>query len=108
MPAKAHSILRAWQEQSPDDRQPTCYDARNPAMPWMQAAELGFDDAEDRETARTWCELGAPAVSLGRIAAKAAGTPRPDPEAEEALANSTKTILQQLADALAPHPKKFR
>lgn len=60
MTSRGLPILRCWQEHQAEDAQPTCYDARNPARPWRPADELLFEDAEDREDARTWCACATP------------------------------------------------
>ena len=60
------SILKTWQH---DDERvpPTCYDARNPAMPWLPADELAYEDGEDRALARDWVCTGGQAESIGGL-----------------------------------------
>jgi hypothetical protein len=112
MPLKAPSILRDWQTLSTEEQQPTCYDQRNPAMPWLPADELGYDDAEDREAAQAWIACPAAACSLGDMQGRSpSGKERADAlraSAERRCEASTKTILQQLADAMAPHSTQSR
>lgn len=110
MPLKAPSILRNWQELPHEATQPTCYDQRNPVMPWLPATELGFEDADDRETAQAWLAGDAPASSIGAMQSRtSSGKAREAAERAQAARqaeSSTKTILQQLEQALAPYPKK--
>lgn len=110
MPLKAPTILHDWQARPVAAPQPTCYDQRNPAMPWLPADELDYDDAEDRETALAWVAGHAPACSLGDMQTRtSSGKAREAAEraqAERLAESSTKTILQELAQALTPSPTK--
>ena len=49
----------------------TIYDARNPAMPWLPAAQEA-DDYEDIEYATTWARLPGPAETIGTLQTAAA------------------------------------
>jgi hypothetical protein len=91
--------LRDWQRLPEVVHQPTCYDARNPAMPWRPADDLLIEDADDREEARAWCQQGGHAGTIGACQ-KSSPTPAPTapPAASPAI---TLTVLQQISNALA-------
>ena len=71
-------------------------------MPWLPAAELTVDDAEDRADAWDWLRTGAPAESIGTLQKR---TSAPVPSSTAAVAPIPDLfqlpIVQQLA--LAAH-----
>lgn len=98
------SIRKIWHGRD-REVQPTCYDARNPAMPWLPAAELGFDDADDRADASAWLCVGGPAESIGTLqkrtsspAQLSTATVPPIPDLFQL------PIIQQLANAARTRP----
>jgi len=98
------SISKIWQ--GGEQRvQPTCYDARNPAMPWLPADELDFDDADDRADASAWLYAGGPAESIGTLQRRTS-TPHPPGTATTPPIPDLfqLSIIQQLALAAQPRP----
>lgn len=60
------SVRHIWQD-TEEVEQPTCYEARNPAMPWLKADELCFEDADDRADACAWLDSGTSPQSIGEL-----------------------------------------
>lgn len=99
------SVRHVWQDTVEDD-QPTCYEARNPAMPWRKADELTFEDAEDRADACAWLGTGAPAQSIGALQKKPAAMPKPPAPLVKPIPDLFQLpILQQLAHGAQQRPK---
>ena len=100
------SISKIWQDNE-ERIAPTCYDARNPAMPWLPAAELEFDDAGDRADACAWLCAGAPAESIGKLQKRTTSPAQPSTAAVAPIPDLFQLpIVQQLALAAHPRPKQ--
>jgi hypothetical protein len=108
--SRAPKVLRAWQFHN-DSPAPTCYDARNPAAPWLPADELGYDDAQDRMDARDWFGGGHGSVALRDVQDPYSGgvvtaCRRPPARPAPTAAPTSIRVLEQIAQALhAPQVK---
>lgn len=71
----------------------TIYDPRNPAVPWLPAAQVG-DDYEDIEYARSWARTPGPAETIGTLQA---ATAAPATCAAQALAAPLESPLNPAA-----------
>lgn len=61
------TILKDWQTEEQPEPQPSCYEARNPAAPWMAAAPQLDDGSDDIEFARDWVRSRTNTQSCGVV-----------------------------------------
>ena len=107
--SRAPKVLRAWQFHD-EPPQPTCYDARNPAAPWLSADELGYDDTQDRIDARDWLAGGCQSAALRDVqdphgsAGAATVYRRPPVRTARITAPTSIRVLDQIAQALHTPP----
>lgn len=100
------SVRHIWQD-TDEDELPTCYEARNPAMPWRKADELCIDDAEDRADACAWLDSGTAPQSIGELQKHTAPAPKQPPPLIRPIPDLFQLpILQQLASAAQQRPNR--